>query len=93
MGEPTERDDHRAFGPALRTHLTANLERLERRSIPLEGRRHAAVAVVVVDSDADLHGDDPHPFSPERMAEVPGFEGLDLSGSRLSGSVAGTAGG
>ena len=88
MGDGSELGDSLAFGPGLRAHLQANLDRLDRRAVPLDERRHAAVAVVVVDSDADRHGHDPFPFSAERMAEVPGFEGLELSGS-----VAGTAGG
>ena len=76
------------FDDDLRRRLTDNLGRHERLELPHEGRRHAAVAVVVVDSDAELHGDDPHAFAPERMAAIPGAAGLDLSGS-----VAGTAGG
>ena len=76
------------FGDALRAHLVANLDRHERLTFPLDGRRHAAVAVVVVDSDHDTHGDDPHPFTPDRVAALPGAEHLGLSGS-----VAGTAGG
>jgi 8-oxo-dGTP pyrophosphatase MutT (NUDIX family) len=76
------------FGDELRAHLTANLARHGRDALPLDGRRHAAVAVVVVDSDAAAHGDDPHPSTPERMLDIPGAEGL-----QLTGSVAGTAGG
>ena len=76
------------FGDALRAHLVANLARHERLTFRLGGRRHAAVAVVVVDSDQDAHGADPHPFTPDRVAALPGAEHLGLSGS-----VAGTAGG
>jgi 8-oxo-dGTP pyrophosphatase MutT (NUDIX family) len=76
------------FDDELRARLVANLARHERLSVPLDGRRHAAVAVVVVDSDADAHGDDPYPALPERMEDIPGASGLGLSGS-----VAGTAGG
>ena len=76
------------FGPSLRTQLATNLADHERLSIPLDGRRHAAVAVVVVDSDATVHGGDDHPFPAARMAEIPETEGL-----ALTGSVAGTAGG
>jgi 8-oxo-dGTP pyrophosphatase MutT (NUDIX family) len=76
------------FGSELRELLAANLGRHERLADDLAGHRHAAVAVVVVDSDADVHGEDPHPFSPEEMTKVPGTEGL-----ALDGSVAGTAGG
>lgn len=76
------------FGADLRELLTANLARHDRSPIPLDGRRHAAVAVVVVDSDAASDGGDDHPFSNERLNEIPGASGL-----ALTGSVAGTAGG
>ena len=72
----------------LRDHLAANLRRHERLTFALEGRKHAAVAVLVVDSDADDHGDDAHPADAGALAVIPGAEGLELSGS-----VAGTAGG
>lgn len=76
------------FGPELRNRLQENLRRHERLSIALDGRRHAAVAIVVVDSNADEHGDDVPRIPGARLAEIPGAAGLDLTGS-----VAGTAGG
>jgi 8-oxo-dGTP pyrophosphatase MutT (NUDIX family) len=76
------------FGDALRADLQANLHRHPRLELPTDGHRHAAVAIVVVDSDAVRHGDDPHPFTADRMLDIPGTDGLELSGS-----VAGTAGG
>lgn len=76
------------FDERLRSSLQENLSRHSRLEQPLDGRRHAAVAVVVIDSDPVLHGDDPHPASKEEMAVVPGAEGF-----ALHGSVAGTAGG
>src|SRR3954452_7637562 len=76
------------FGLALRTTLEANLANHQRLSFPLEGRRHAAVAVVVVDSDADAHGDDDGSARADLLASIPGAEGFDLTGS-----VAGPAGG
>ena len=76
------------FGDALRGHLARNLGDHPRLSASLDGRRHAAVAVVVVDSDPDRHGDDPRPFHGERLDVIPGAEGLGLTGS-----IAGTAGG
>src|ERR1700760_3401517 len=42
---------------SLRGSLAANLEARRRRAAPLEGRRHAAVAVVLVDSHAPRHAD------------------------------------
>lgn len=58
---------------------------------PLDGRKHAAVAIVLVDSDAELHGHDPL-FADGRqpdwdMANVPG----ETSG--LDGRMDGVAGG
>ncbi len=79
--------DHE-FGEALRAHLHTNLQRHDRLDVGLDGRRHAAVAVVVVDSDAELHGGDTQPPGIGRLADIPGAEGLGLTGS-----VAGTAGG
>lgn len=38
------------FDDRLRAKLTANLDAHERRATPLDGRRHAAVAVVIVDT-------------------------------------------
>lgn len=77
------------FDDELRAALAGNLARPERRTVPLDGARHAAVAVVVVDSDAERHGDDPHPaFGGTRGPDIPGADDFDLHGS-----VAGTAGG
>jgi 8-oxo-dGTP pyrophosphatase MutT (NUDIX family) len=76
------------FDDPLRTRLTANLNRLERVAITLDGRRHAAVAVVVVDSDAIAHADDPYPAAAAELKAIPG-----AGVATLTGSVAGTAGG
>jgi 8-oxo-dGTP pyrophosphatase MutT (NUDIX family) len=76
------------FGAGLRAHLAANLDRHPRRAAPLDGRRHAAVAVVVVDSDPDADGGDPDRRDLDLLAQIPGAEGLELTGR-----VAGTAGG
>ena len=43
------------FDESLRAALATNLAAHERGTQPLEGRRHAAVAVVLVDSDPDRH--------------------------------------
>jgi 8-oxo-dGTP pyrophosphatase MutT (NUDIX family) len=76
------------FGDALRRRLTANLSRHPRLPLHVDGHRRAAVAVIVVDSDPELHGDDPHPAPPERMAGIPGAGDFPLTGS-----IRGTAGG
>jgi 8-oxo-dGTP pyrophosphatase MutT (NUDIX family) len=44
------------FDDTLRAALAANLDAHERRALPLEGRRHAAVAAVIVGSDPQRHG-------------------------------------
>ena len=76
------------FGDALRTRLTANLQRHDRLDVGVGERRHAAVAVVVVDSDPHIHGVDTQPADIGALDVIPGAEGLELTGS-----VAGTAGG
>ena len=76
------------FDEHLRAALQTNLSSHVRLAQPLDGRRHAAVAVVVIDSDPYRHGEDPLSASAEEMAVIPGG-----SGRGLSGNVAGTAGG
>jgi 8-oxo-dGTP pyrophosphatase MutT (NUDIX family) len=76
------------FGDELRAQLTANLAQHDRLAIPLDGRRHAAVAVVVVDSNDAEHGTDHHPFAKDRMDHIPGGDTYELTGS-----ISGTAGG
>jgi 8-oxo-dGTP pyrophosphatase MutT (NUDIX family) len=76
------------YGDALRERLATNLAAHERLALPLDGRRHAAVALVIGDSDAERDGYDHHPAAAERLRELPGAAHLDLSGS-----IAGTAGG
>jgi 8-oxo-dGTP pyrophosphatase MutT (NUDIX family) len=79
------------FGDDLRGRLAANLAAHPVAHLPLDDRRHAAVAVVVVDSDAELHGQDDSPGlpDPERLGGIPGLRPDD----DIDGSVAGTAGG
>jgi 8-oxo-dGTP pyrophosphatase MutT (NUDIX family) len=67
--------------------MRGHLERHTRHHVPLEGRRHAAVAIVVVDSDAERHGDDPHHVSLESLSVIPS----DITG--LDGRLQGVAGG
>ena len=67
------------FGPELRQQLEENLGRHERLAVPLDERRHAAVAVVVVDSDPELHGVDDHPAATDDLAAIPGAEDLALA--------------
>lgn len=80
------------FDDDLRARLRANLEAHDRIELPLDGRRHAAVALVVIDSDADLHGEEPVPEGAIDMSVVPGgATGRD--GRPLDGRMLGVAGG
>lgn len=73
--------------PGLRDQLARNLARHTRREHALDGRRRAAVAIVVVDSNAVRDGDDPFPIEPDY------FEGLPSDVSGLDGRMTGVAGG
>lgn len=75
------------FDDALRARIAAHLADHPVRTHPLEGRRHAAVAIVVVDSDHDRHGHDPFDVGDDPLRQVPG----DTSG--LDGRMRGVAGG
>ncbi|HEY1595501.1 MAG TPA: CoA pyrophosphatase, partial [Thermoleophilaceae bacterium] len=76
----------------LRTRLGAALSAHERRRHALDGRRHAAVAVVLVDSDAERHDGDPLGAADIDMSEVPGELSADELRS-LDGRMVGVAGG
>lgn len=76
------------YDDELRVRLRHHLADHDVRSHDLEGRRHAAVAVVVVDSDAEEHGSDPTPT--EAIIDLSMIPG-DVDG--LDGRVDGTAGG
>lgn len=78
------------YDDALRAQIEANLAGHERRTHPIEGRRHAAVAIVLVDSEATLHGEDPYGSLPMNDGGIPGISPDD---GLIDGSVAGTAGG
>ncbi len=75
-----------AYDDRLRARITTNLRNHEVRTHPLDGRRHAAVAIVLVDSVPDDH-DDPFPVGDEPLRNVPG----DVAG--LDGRMRGVSGG
>lgn len=77
------------FDQELRMRITQNLSAHPVRVHPLEGRRHAAVALVLLDSDADLHGVDE--LSVDRLLDVGDVPGSENEG--FTGRVDGTAGG
>jgi 8-oxo-dGTP pyrophosphatase MutT (NUDIX family) len=76
-----------AFDDNLRQRIQRHLDAHEVQTIPLDERRRAAVAIVIVDSDAERDGDDPYPVSPDELSVLPG----DVDG--LDGKVVGVAGG
>jgi ADP-ribose pyrophosphatase YjhB (NUDIX family) len=80
------------FDETLRQRLRENLERHERREHPLDGRRHAAVAIALVDSDPERHDGDPIIAEQIDMSVVPG-DVVDARGRRLDGRMLGVAGG
>lgn len=75
------------YDEALRDRIVHNLSRHERRTQPLEGRRHAAVAIVLTDSDAERHGVDEAPVDVASLDVIPS----DVTG--LDGQMTGVAGG
>jgi len=72
---------------ALRERITSNLARHERQELSLDGRRHAAVAILLVDSVLGADVDDPYGATEEEMSVVPSDT------SDLDGRMAGVAGG
>ena len=74
------------YNNELRVRITNNLSAHQRTSQALDGLRHAAVAIVIVDSEPNDF-EDPHQPSDDPMRGVPG----DISG--LDGRMRGVAGG
>ena len=76
-----------AFDDDLRERMRRRLAVHDRMEMPLDGRRHAAVAIVVVDSDLGTDAEDPYEFSEDEMRVIPGYSG------GLDGRMAGVSGG
>lgn len=75
----------------LRTTIGERLASHDRVELPLEGRRHAAVAIVIVDSVLGSDRTDPYQFDDGDMSVIPGFEpGADDS---LHGRMVDVSGG
>ncbi|HEX8204701.1 MAG TPA: CoA pyrophosphatase [Solirubrobacteraceae bacterium] len=81
-----------AFDEELRKTVTARLAAHERRTHPLEDRRHAAVAIVLVDSDPERDDGDPVVAEAIDMSVVPGSLSA-ADGRTLDGRMIGVAGG
>ncbi|MCP3989305.1 MAG: CoA pyrophosphatase [Actinomycetia bacterium] len=86
-GEPTEAPIR--YDEALRQRLSSNLDDHDVRRHHLDGRRHAAVGIVVIDSDAELHGHDPTEL--DRLTLIGDAPGPNID--ELTGRIDGTAGG
>ena len=78
------------FDESLRARLDMNLRAHERRIQPLDGRRHAAVAIVVLNSDAERHDGDP--VRGIDMSGIPG-DPRGADGRPLDGRMVGVSGG
>ena len=77
------------FTDELRESVRANLGRHPRRALDLDGRKHAAVAVVLVDSDVGEDRVDPFEVDPAGMDVIPGgAQGLDGRMVDVSGGAA-----
>jgi 8-oxo-dGTP pyrophosphatase MutT (NUDIX family) len=73
---------------ALRERVRTNLAEHERREIPLDDRRHAAVTILLVDSEEGSDADDPHLWDGD-MSMVPSdTTGLDGRMSDVAGGAA-----
>ena len=75
----------------LRSTIEDRLAAHDRLELALDGRRHAAVAIAIVDSEVGTDADDPYEFSDEEMRVIPGYTD-DMAG-RLDGRMADVAGG
>lgn len=73
-----------AYSRELRKRLATNLERHQRRSHPLDAHKHAAVAIVLVDSEPD-DDDDP-------LFQTSGLVSTGISMDDLPGDIAGLDG-
>ena len=82
-----------AFNDTLRRATADNLRAHPRRQLALDGRRHAAVAIVLVDSDIERHDVDPVLGQEIDWAEVPGYPWDAAESSRLDGRMVGWRGG
>ena len=84
-----EHEQETPFDHDLRARIESNLNGHDVREHALDGRRHAAVAVVIIDSDAELHGGDETEH--ERLTDLSTITGFETA--NLTGRVDGTAGG
>lgn len=77
------------YDESLRQRIVGNLAAHDRRAFALDERRHAAVAIVLVDSTVGEDRIDPHQPDAEAMEALPGGAGgLDGRMTNVSGGAA-----
>ncbi len=77
------------YDESLRARVSAHLADHQRREVPPDERRRAAVAVVLVDSEVGEDRVDPAPWGMGDMAQIPGdAQGLDGRMENVSGGAA-----
>ncbi len=83
------------FSPDLRSSLGRALGRHDRREAQLDGLKHAAVAIVLVDSIADEDNEDPHVLAAASSVDPALLPGdlVDRHGRPLDLRMVGVAGG
>lgn len=79
------------YSEELRERVMAGLSAHEVLTLPTEGRRRAAVALILVDSDAELHGDDPVDVGDAEVRIIPGYERYDWLTAKVDGVAGGAA--
>ena len=78
-----------AYTDELRSRIQGNLAGHARYEAALDDRKHAAVAIVLVDSDEGEDRVDPYRFENMRMEDIPGgAQGLDGRMVDVSGGTA-----
>ena len=89
MTSPPDRPEPFLHDDELRHRLTRNLVLHPRLDVPINGRRHASVAIVVSDSPAEPDADDPAELDDPPMRGVPGdVAGLTDKMNNVSGGAA-----
>lgn len=79
------------YGDSLRERVSRHLADHDRIELPLDGRRHAAVAILLVDSQVGDDRIDPHAFDDSDMTKIPGF--VPGEEAALDGRMVDVAGG
>lgn len=88
MSSVLPRPDPIPFDDGLLDRMRHNLADHDRRTLSLDGRRHAAVAIVLGDSDVGEDRVDPAPWEAGAMDVVPGdASGLDGRMENVSGGA------